>query len=465
MNYKTNMAVLFIVGLFLVSIFSVSGSVSSITAEVTPEKPSADEDLECTFTVSGDEADYDTTITWQKDGSDYSNEDVTATDDDETTVTLDSSETGSGEKWRCIVEAGSKSDTADQVLITTKLIISDMSVSCDPSCEEDVDEDDAMLGDAGEITELKPGTKLSITFEVESLWDEDDDDEEDMQIDDIELECKLNDIGEDDDDEKITKSFSDLDAEDKDEVTFEFTISEEAKDNENKDIDCTLTGNDDEYDYDIDFTIEVEVEKEDHDVKFIKADINPSIIACNRNFGISYKIKNLGAKDEDDVQVVIKSSSLDIYKNELIRTLEEGKYTDEDTEFSGTYSLSVDSKQRSGTYPVRFEVFFDDNDDSWFEMVNLEVQDCVAPVTPKPVTPTPTEPTTKEDVEVVTQPVIQPTQQVNPTQATAQTTTTVTEPKTQGGFTDSFGFIILLVFVVLGLFGLAIWMILILVKK
>jgi hypothetical protein len=464
MNYKANMTIFFIIGLFLMSIISVSGSVTTITAELTPDKPAADEDLVCTFTVSGDEADYDTTITWQKDGDDYLNEDVVATDDDETTVTLDSSETDDGEKWRCIVAAGTKSDSADLVLITPKLIISDISVDCDPSCEDDVDEDDAMLGDAGEITELKPGTKLSITFEVESLWDEDDDDQ-DFEIDDIELECKLNDIGEDDDDEKITKSFSDLDPEDNDEITFDFTISGEAEDNENKDIDCTLTGNDDEYSYDIDFTIEVKVEKDDHDVQFTTAKINPGIVACNRNFAISYEVKNFGAKDEDDVQIVIKNKDLDIYENELIRSLEEGKYDDEDTEFSGTYSLSVDSKLRSGTYPVRFEVFFDDNDDSWFEMVNLEVQDCVASVAPNPVVPTPVDPAEKEVVEVVTQPAIQPTQQANPTQATAQTTTTVTEPKSQSGFTDSLGFIILLVFVVLGLFGLAIWMILILVKK
>lgn len=463
MNFKANMTVFLIIGLFLMSIVSVSGAVTEITAEITPDQPDSNEDLECSFTVDGDETDYDTTVTWVKDGTDYLNEEITADDNTETSITLDSSETDDGEKWKCIVEAGTKSTTSDQVLIRPKLILSDLSVDCEPSCEDDVDEDDAMLGDAGTITELKPGTIITITFEVESLWNEDNEDEEDFEIENIEIECKLNDIGEDDDDQKESADFNDLDAEDNDEITLEFTISDEAEDNENKDIDCTLSGNDDEYDYDIDFTIEVEIEKEDHDVAFITSTINPAIIACNRNFGISYKIKNLGARDEDDVQVVIKNDALDFYKNDFINELEEGKYSDEDTEYSGTFSVTVDEKQRSGIYPFRFEVFFDDGDDSSVETINLEIQDCIAPVEPTTTTPSTSD---KENVvEVIQQPNVQPTQQPNPNQVAAQTTTTVTQPGSQGGFTDSIGFIILLAFVVLGLFGLAIWMILILIKK
>jgi hypothetical protein len=122
MKFKTNLIVFFIVGVFLLSIISVSGKVYRISARVSPHYATATDDLDCKFRISGNEENYDVIVNWYKDGIEYINEEIDYINAENpyvngemsvanraiTTVTLDSSETAEGEKWICTVQAGTK---------------------------------------------------------------------------------------------------------------------------------------------------------------------------------------------------------------------------------------------------------------------------------------------------------------------------------------------------------------------
>ena len=367
------------------------------------------------------------------------------------------------------VEVSDGTDTVSQSftidVISNKLIISDIDASCDPSCEDDLDEGDANDGDAGSITEVRPGASLTLTFQVENIWDEDADDHD---IEDIEIVCELLDIGEDDDDQEEDVDFDDLDPdEESDEQELEFSISREAEDGDDTTIECTLTGEDEDgTEYETEFSIDVEIEKEDHSVVFSSINLNPSTISCARSFNLDYEVKNLGAKDEDDVQITVRNSQLDIFRNEVVSEIEEGDYDDDDTEYSSRYSFTVGEDVSAGTYPIRLEVFFDDGDESEIETVDLTVQDCVTEQPDEEQEEEEEEEQQeeqeeeREDVEVIQQPTTPPTQQ--PGDVVAQPVTTVTDEE---GFTDSVWFVVLLAAIALGLLGVAILLVAVLLKQ
>jgi len=465
MVFELKNKIILLVAAFLVSISTVMAAVSVDSVTVTPANPLDNETLSCSFTVSGDEATYSATVTWLKDGRAHTSDDQTFTVDDgvQTTTSaagdVESSDILSGENWECRVTAqdsvpnsASLDSTAVTIGLTTKLLIKDIDAKCSPSCDDNLDGDDAMAGDAGDISEIKPGADITITFEVENIYDEDD---QDLEIQDIELECELDEI-EDEGDQDEDIDFGDLDAEDNDEDTMVFEITDEAKDGEDATIKCTLRGEDEDgNDFVTKFDIDLHVEKDDHDVIFNRASVNPAAISCERRFTVDYEVKNIGAKDEDDVQVTIRSTELDIFANKLINELQEGKFDDDDTEFSDSLSFLIDDDVKAGTYPIRFEVEFDDGDDDSLAIKDLIVSDCVEDVPEeKP------EEVTQPPVVVIQQPPVTPTQTPDPVVAE-----TVDDSTTEVAFTDSVYFIGLLVAAIVVLLALAIWMISVAVKK
>jgi len=456
MDSKAYKTIFLLLGTFLIGMVATAAlTIESIV--LSPASPEKDDNLQCKFTLD-DDSNY--TVTWYKNNNEYVNEEGTAAADVQETVTLSSSATSIGEDWKCMVTADSEQKTSNTVEIISenKLIISDISAKCSPKCDDDdLDEDKAMNGFAGTIKEVKPGATLTLSVRVENIWPEDTDDHD---IEDIELECTLEDIA-DEDEQDETIDFEDLDPDERsDKEQMEFDITVEAEE-EVYQIDCNLIGDDEDgTNYDIDFEIEIDVEKEKHDVVFTKSLVNPSTVGCSRDFQLTYEVKNIGGKDEEDVQVVIRNTELGIFRNDVISELEEGDYDDEDTEYSRSYNFNVANDVKAGTYRIDLEVFFDDGDEQEWGEVELIVQDCGAVEPEEEEEEEPEEP--EEEVEVIQGPDTAPTQTTGPVVAIPTTMVTAEDKVT---FTNSIWFLVLLAVVVLILLGLAILLVVLIVRK
>jgi hypothetical protein len=340
-----------------------------------------------------------------------------------------------------------------------RLVITDISASCDPeSCEDNgLDENDAMNGDAGTITEVAPGSTVTLKARVKNTWPEDTDNH---NIDSIELTCTLEDI-EDEDEQEESIDFDDLDPSDRsDKEEMQFYIPDDAEE-DTYTIECTLEGEDEDgTDYSIDFDVDVDVEKDKHSVVFTKSTLTPSTASCTRDVTLDIGVQNIGSSDEDDVELVLDGSELDIDDSILIGTLEEGDSGDKDTKYSKQYKFTVGKKVAPGTYNIHLEVFFDDGDDSNIKDVTLTVADCQTSTGTGSTTTTGTgstttgtgststgKPTTSEQVEVVQQPYV-PAQQ-------ATQTTTQAQQGTKSITLDTYTIVLVIaVIVVLAAFGI-----------
>lgn len=357
------------------------------------------------------------------------------------------------------VNDGSAVDTQSYTVEVTsrKLIIQSFDVNCDPSCDDDdVDEEGANEGDAGRVKEVQPGTELTLRVRVENIWPDGTDDHD---IEDIELECTLEDIG-DDDEQEETIDFNDLEPDERsDREEMVFDVSNEAEDDETYTIECILIGEDqDGTDYEYEFDLDIDVEKEPHSVVFESTSIDPATISCNRNFIATYDIKNLGGRDEDYVQVTVENDELDIFNNQIFDDLESGDYDDEDTEASGSASFRIDDDVAEGIYRVKFEVFYDDNDESEVVFRDLEIRECVT--TQQEEEEEEEEP---GEVVIITQDPVIPTQQ--PTQQPVVAENEDDEKSETVPFTESNTFIALLIVAIIFLMILGAWMLSIIFRR
>jgi len=469
MSNNLNKGFLLIFTLLLSAAFAVA-DVTVSKATVSPANPVDDDILECSFTVTGDQADYTVDVTWLKNGEAYTDDDqsdITAENNTATVTTtvgnIEASDTEEGDIFACVVTAsdGTNSDelTSNEVEVErgTKIKITDVNVDCNPNCDDDdVDEDGANFGDAGRIREVRPDSELKIEFRVENLWDED---ARDHEIQDVEIDCTLEDIGdEDEQDENV--DFGDIDEGDRsDREEMTFTIPKDAEE-DTYSLECTLKADDEDgTNYDFDFDMEVEVEKEKDTVVFTDTRVSPASVSCNRHITLSYDIANLGSNDQDDVQVSIRQTDLEFFENDYIGDLEEGDYGDSDTEYSNSYTYTVGDDVEPGTYTFRFEADYNDGDDSDVAIQDLIVNECV---TTQPEDQDNEQEQNEPQVIVVQQPPTTPTQQ--------PTTPTVAEPADDEtaeveAFTDSVWFIALLVAAIILLLALAIWMISVAFRK
>jgi len=544
MDLKMFLALL---AVFLVGVSFVSADIDNVDVAITPATPVTSDNLVCSFTVTGTETGYTADVTWEKNSAVFrTEEDLNVQNAQQRTSTVDDSQTSKDETWECTIDvsdgtgdtatasasvtigntapdissistssamtgsqftkqveandedgdsltysltvspSGMTIDNSGEITWTpedsqtgshdvtvqvsdgsafatedfrvsvsdNKLVITSISAKCSPSCDDDdLDELKAMDGNAGEIKEVNPGATLTLKVKVKNEWPDGTDDHE---IDSIELECTLEDIGDDDEiDESV--DFEDLDpddASDKEELSFD--ISKEGEDDESYEIDCNLVGEDEDgTDYDIDFVVDVKVEKEAHDIVFQKASVSPSSVSCSRNIVVAWDIKNIGAKDEDDVQVSVRNDDLDFFKNEFIEELESGDYDDDDTEYDVSYNFRVEDDAEPGIYAFTFEIDYDDGDEEERMDVEIEVKNCGTEET---------EPETEEKEES-TEVVVVPQPQPTPTQKPIPIIAQPTDKTEDVIFTDSVWFILLLVVAVVVLLSIAIWMLSLVFKK
>lgn len=215
--------------------------------------------------------------------------------------------------------------------------------------------------------------------------------------DDVEIEVKVRNNGEDDEDvtvqlelyDPVNQQIVDIDNDEEsmsidngksETVTFKISVPKDIEDHNHRlyvkafvdgdeDVQCTdLIDNSDFRSIDID--------KKSHDVKIDRI-IIPESVSCGGILDISARLSNIGDKDEDRVVLNVGNRQLGIDKTSLPVSLDSGN--DRTTQFS----ILIPKDKEDGRYTLDFSTLFnyDDNDDVYksesdIEKKDIELVDC-----------------------------------------------------------------------------------------
>lgn len=272
-------------------------------------------------------------------------------------------------KVHVIDESGDADEqTFELDVVKEMLVIDRLRASCEPRrCDDDLDED------GGVIEEVRPGSTLELDIRLENLW------EDDHSIRDIEVYGYLEGMA-GKREQEVEEDLRRIRPDSREEVTLEFDIPKETNEDTYL-LDFEVEGEDDEDNfYEIGpIYIDVDVEKEDDKMYFKRASVFPSTVGCNRDFNLNVNVKNIGAYDQDNAQLLIESDALDISESELF-DVESGEYDDDYTEFNEEFEFTVSDAVNPGNYDIELRAYYEDGVMYETETVTLTVEECA--VTP-----------------------------------------------------------------------------------
>ena len=276
-----------------------------------------------------------------------------------------------------------------------QLLVDNVEVCTAEGCDDAKDGDD--------VEDLKPGDTLSVTVTTKNDFSNSDDNGEnikDINFEDVQLaiETDDDDVDFDDDDD------FDLDADDEQTSNFKFDIDLDAKDGSVKMI--VRVYGEDEFGafHGEKISIDLNINRNSHDLVFRSVTVRPTVLSCSpRTAIVSYNLRNMGTRDEDDVKVSLSSPELSILEEK-----EQGELN-EDRSRSGSFNVVVPESAAAGVYNLLLSSFYDIDSLSSEETVQLTIQDCGNAIeeeeedagdtiTPAPVVQPP----------VITPPVVQP---------------------------------------------------------
>jgi hypothetical protein len=268
-----------------------------------------------------------------------------------------------------VTDSSGASVTQSYTLVVSniKLAIYKLSVKCSPeSCDDNLDVD------GGAIDSVIPGSKIKLSVRVENLWDSSVDRHEIKKIEAVGI---LDEMG-DEDEQEESVDLDNIDPGDRSNTgTLEFVVPE-AVDEDTYNLELTVTGEDqDGTDYEISFDIDVNVEKQNHLLWIKKAVVQQSTISCSRNIVISTNVKNIGANDEDGMELTLINSALGISKSDFF-DLDSGDYDDSDTERLKDYSFKIADSVAPGTYDIEVKAYYENANKYESATIPLIVQKC-----------------------------------------------------------------------------------------
>jgi PKD repeat protein len=210
-----------------------------------------------------------------------------------------------------------------------------------------------------------------------------------IKLDDItKIEVKVrNEYTEDMDEVIVTVTILDVDGDDIEEesnefdindgdsekVTIEFDFQGEKLDEDEYTIEVKVEGvADDDSEHEDETTKTTKVNRKRHQVVITRADLTASTLQCLRQTNLRVEIENVGKSDEDDVEIRVTNSALNL--NQERTNIDVEKYSDSDNDFQATFSINAEGAD-SGVYPINVEVLRDGKVDAR-EDVQLSVQDC-----------------------------------------------------------------------------------------
>lgn len=220
------------------------------------------------------------------------------------------------------------------------------------------------IRDPDDNDDFAPGDTINFDVDVEN----DDDDDHDITVTAI-----LYNLDTDDNIEEVDSDEINID--DGDEENFEFDLEIPTGDEVNEDDEYVIyikayeDGNEDEQCEQDELSIDIQRER--NDVRVDDASVSPSIVSCGESTEFSVDVVNVGSRNQDDVYVQLKESSLGINQRSEEFELDDGDSNDNDA--TKRFTVRVPSDAKAGSYLVEASVYYDSADESASEFVTLEV--------------------------------------------------------------------------------------------
>ncbi len=219
--------------------------------------------------------------------------------------------------------------------------------------------------------EAEPGDSVEFRVEVKNNYTSADN----LDIENIQVNVRIESIDDGDDLEEEASDFDLRQGNDK-RVTLKFQLPLEV-DEDDFDVIIEAEGEDENgTDQNIQMKLKLEVDKETHRLILTRNTLSPAEVSCNRrNVQIGVGLLNIGAEDEEDINIHILNPDLGIDIDEDIGELEAEPFEDT-SKFSNTYSFNVPTNAEEGSYPVIIRALYDDDRRKAEETVTLTVNDC-----------------------------------------------------------------------------------------
>ncbi|MBI2107096.1 putative S-layer protein [Candidatus Woesearchaeota archaeon] len=223
---------------------------------------------------------------------------------------------------------------------------------------------------------FKPGDRITVEINVENKDSEDRD---------VELEVSLWNLNENDEllssDESLNiDSNSDEDVE----VEFVLPYGEEIGSSDKIVIFAKAVFDDNDFeetDQCAEKSVPIDVDRENHEVIIREFVANPTTLSCGDNVNFRVSVLNIGKKEEDNVQIAVRSPDLfgvnDLQSNEF--TLK--KFDKSDNAAVKTFSFRLPDEVKAGSYNVESLVLFDSKSKSDVETQTLTIEACGEPNT------------------------------------------------------------------------------------
>jgi hypothetical protein len=218
------------------------------------------------------------------------------------------------------------------------------------------------IKDPDNSDEFKPGDTIDIKVEIENDLDDDLD---------FDVEVSLYDL-DDEDNVEDKKDSVDVDSGDKESVEFEIKIDDDIEDNS---FAILVSVIDEDELYCNEGYVEIDIEREKKDVVIDELQLmNRGDFTCGNLVDLGVIVKNKGTDDFDDAKVVVENLELDIDIEGIEFEIDEFDKKGNEHEELVQFRLPMDSK--SGTYPLKVSVLYDDEDEKDSESVDLIVGEC-----------------------------------------------------------------------------------------
>jgi hypothetical protein len=204
--------------------------------------------------------------------------------------------------------------------------------------------------------EFELGDNIDVEIKIRNNLEDDDD---------FEVSAYLYDIS---DDEVIDEETEDIDIEsgDSEEIEFSFNASYDLDDK--NDFAVLVVANSDENETCNQNYVLIDVKRNKNDIIFKDVQVNPETAICGDIVNVNAKLQNIGTRDEDNIYMTLENSELGIKEKSEYFSLEE--YDDKDTT---TQSLSfvVPENAVEGTYNLKLKIFYSDETEELVKEISI----------------------------------------------------------------------------------------------
>jgi uncharacterized membrane protein len=274
------------------------------------------------------------------------------------TLTVDTNSVNEGTYSGTIKVSNDKVEKTFSITIKvsdSKLIISDLDISVNEASDDDYENNE-------NINSIRPGDILYFDVEIENKFS-------DIDFDEVEVTITIKDIDDNDDIEEVSDEFTVSD-DSKERVTLSLTIPVDA-DEGNYVVEVTVQGRDSDDDnlHEESWTLDLEVDRKSRDIEITSLEVFPEVLTCQNSIEVSVRIANIGDKDTEDAMLEVYSSELDFSTTEIGLELDEGEY------LRRTFNIPL-SELSNGLYVITVVADYNSDYETDVESIILEKQTC-----------------------------------------------------------------------------------------